>query len=196
MLSKAENTRLNILQQAFALVYRNGYQNTSIDDIIATTQVTKGAFFYHFKNKDEMGLAMINEVMYPGMLSSMVTPLLNAKDPVKEIYRMMDGLLLRSKASDARYGCPAVNLVDEMSAVNISFQKALLRLFEQWQSAIQQCIRSGREAQRIRADVDERQVAAFVLAGYSGVRNMGKLLGRPSYKIYLKEFKNYLEKLR
>jgi TetR/AcrR family transcriptional regulator, transcriptional repressor for nem operon len=196
MLSKAQNTRLNILQQAFGLIYKKGYQNTSIDDILATTQVTKGAFFYHFKSKDEMGLAMINEVMYPGMVSSMVTPLLNAKDSVKELYQMMDGLLLRSKAFDVRYGCPAVNLVDEMAAVNTLFQKALLKLFDQWQSAIQRCIKQGREQQQIRPDVDEQQVAAFVMAGYSGVRNMGKLLGKASYKIFLKEFKNYLEKLR
>lgn len=66
-MSKAAETRLTILQKAFYLIYRKGYQATSIDDIIATTQVTKGAFFYHFKSKDEMGLAMIREIMYPGM---------------------------------------------------------------------------------------------------------------------------------
>ncbi len=48
-MKKAEVTRLNILQKAFELIYVNGYQTTSIDQIIATTQVTKGAFFYHFK---------------------------------------------------------------------------------------------------------------------------------------------------
>ena len=52
---KAAATRLNILQKAFGLVYQNGYRTTSVDDIIATTQVTKGAFFYHFKHKDGNG---------------------------------------------------------------------------------------------------------------------------------------------
>jgi TetR/AcrR family transcriptional repressor of nem operon len=62
-MKKAATTRLTILQKAFELIYVKGYQTTSIDDIIATTQVTKGAFYYHFKNKDEMGLAIINEIL-------------------------------------------------------------------------------------------------------------------------------------
>lgn len=66
-MKKAEATRMAILEKAFDLIYKQGYQATSIDDIIATTRLTKGAFFYHFKNKDEMGIAVINEVMYNGM---------------------------------------------------------------------------------------------------------------------------------
>ena len=61
-MKKAEGTRRNILEKAFELIYERGYQNTSIDDILATTGVTKGAFYYHFQNKDEMGLAIIHEI--------------------------------------------------------------------------------------------------------------------------------------
>ena len=43
-MSKAAATRLTILQKAFELVYANGYQATSIDDILIKTAVTKGAF--------------------------------------------------------------------------------------------------------------------------------------------------------
>jgi TetR/AcrR family transcriptional regulator, transcriptional repressor for nem operon len=64
-MSKATATRLNLLQKAFELIYTKGYQTTSIDDILATTQVTKGAFYYHFKTKDDMGLAIIHEILKP-----------------------------------------------------------------------------------------------------------------------------------
>jgi hypothetical protein len=43
-MKKSAATRLMILQKAFELIYAKGYQTTSIDDIIATTKVTKGAF--------------------------------------------------------------------------------------------------------------------------------------------------------
>jgi TetR/AcrR family transcriptional repressor of nem operon len=69
-MSKAANTRITILQKAFELIYSKGYQTTSIDDIIATTQVTKGAFYYHFKTKDEMGVAIIEEILKPTMLEA------------------------------------------------------------------------------------------------------------------------------
>jgi len=191
-MSKAEATRKLILDNAFELVYRRGYQVTSIDDIIATTQVTKGAFYYHFKNKDEMGLAVINEVMYPGMYHSMVQPLLASADPVKEIYAMMKGLLLGNPFFIVQYGCPAVNLVEEMAPVNEQFRAALHRLIQQWQEAIQQCVTRGIASGVVRKGVNAAQVAFFVTAGYSGVRNMGKLMGAKAYQSYLKELKNYL----
>jgi AcrR family transcriptional regulator len=58
-MKKSAATRLMILEKAFELIYAKGYQTTSIDDIIATTKVTKGAFYYHFKTKDEMGLLLL-----------------------------------------------------------------------------------------------------------------------------------------
>jgi TetR/AcrR family transcriptional repressor of nem operon len=71
-MKKAESTRLNILQKAFELIYVNGYQTTSVDDIIATTKVTKGAFYYHFKTKDEMGIAIINEILKPTLSAGFI----------------------------------------------------------------------------------------------------------------------------
>jgi TetR/AcrR family transcriptional regulator, transcriptional repressor for nem operon len=85
--SKAATTRLGILQKAFDLIYQRGFQATSIDDILATTQVTKGAFFYHFKNKEEMGLALINEVMYPGMKAAFSGLTDSSSHPVEAIHR-------------------------------------------------------------------------------------------------------------
>ncbi len=194
-MSKAEATRKLILEKAFELVYRNGYQTTSIDDIIATTKVTKGAFFYHFKTKDDMGLAMVHEVMYPGMYETLVRPLLNAADPVKEIYKMMKGLLLTNPFFIVAYGCPAINLVEEMAPVNADFKVALLKLVTQWQEAIQKSITRGIANGSVRRDVNAKQVAVFVTAGYGGARNMGKLLGTTGYQTYLKELKNYLSGL-
>lgn len=43
-MKKSQATRIDILKKAFQLIYPKGYQATSIDDILATTKVTKGAF--------------------------------------------------------------------------------------------------------------------------------------------------------
>jgi TetR/AcrR family transcriptional repressor of nem operon len=195
-MSKAAATRLTILQKAGQLVYRNGFQQTSIDEIIATTQVTKGAFFYHFANKEEMGLAMIREVLYPGMYEVMVKPLMDADDPVEELYLMMKHLLLKSPFLDVKYGCPAVNLIDEMAPLSKAFHKALMQLFEQWQAAIISCLNRGKALGNIRKEVDANQAAFFIVTGYSGIRTMGKMMGTSCYNTYLKELKIYLGGLR
>lgn len=195
-MNKAAITRHNILSKAFDLVYKKGYQATSVDDILAQVAVTKGAFYYHFKNKDEMGLAMINEVMHPGMMQVLVHPLLAAKDPVEDLYNMMYHLLMKSPFFEVPYGCPAVNLIEEMSPISDSFKNALQTLMKEWQKAIQASVKNGKENGQINADVNEQQVAYFIMSGYSGIRNMGKMLGKPCYQTYLKELKNYLNHLR
>ena len=195
-MTKAEITRVKILQKSFALIYVNGYQATSIDQIIATTDVTKGAFFYHFKNKDEMGIAMIKEVMKPGMYRSWIAPLLDSPDPVVSIYEMMEEVLLRNKFFDVRYGCPAMNLAEEMAPVNPMFRTALKELMRQWQETLAISISKAKKTKILSSDVNPAQVAVFVTAGYAGARIMGKMYGKEAYTSFLKQLKHYLEALR
>lgn len=196
-MKKAEATRLSILEKAFELIYAKGYQTTSVDDIIATTKVTKGAFYYHFKNKDEMGIAIINELLKPTLTGSFIGPLQTGGDPLTAIYQLMYNLLIENEFLKVEYGCPASNLTHEMTSWNADFNKALNELTEQWIDAMIDLIEQGKSSGAVRKDVNARQVTMFVMSGYWGIRNFGKL-GRSKevYMPYLKELKNYLETLR
>ncbi|PZF71781.1 TetR/AcrR family transcriptional regulator [Taibaiella soli] len=194
-MSKGNATRLAILNKAFELIYKNGYQATSIDEIIATTHVTKGAFFYHFKNKEDMGLALINEVMQPGMIPYMTHALQQSADFKTGVYEMMKNLLLKAPFFNVDYGCPAVNLIDEMSPVNELFKTALMNLVREWQSAIEAAFIKAQRAGQFQKKHDPKQVALYITANYGGVRNMGKVFGKDAYTMFLKQFKNYLDSL-
>lgn len=196
-MKKAEATRLSILQKSFALIYVKGYQTTSIDDILATTQVTKGAFYYHFKNKDEMGLAIINELLKPAFANTFLRPLLAEGSPVKTIYDMMYELLMKDEFMKVEYGCPASNFTQEMAPWHKDFTIALNDLSEEWKNGIIQAIKKGKKNGDIRADVKPEQVAVFIMSGYWGIRNIGKLNNSKSvYLIYLKQLKDFLNSLQ
>jgi TetR/AcrR family transcriptional repressor of nem operon len=196
-MSKAANTRLTILQKAFELIYSKGYQTTSIDEIIATTQVTKGAFYYHFKTKDEMGIAIIEEILKPTMLESFIQPIENSQNPIDDLYNMISYLLLDDPFLEVKYGCPVGNLTQEMTPWNTQFSKALLELVNQWMHTIQKIILEAQNSGLVRKEVNGEQVAFFIMSGYWGIRNFGKLQDSNScYVVYLKEFKNYLNSLK
>lgn len=195
-MSKAAATRNHILENAFKLIYLKGYQATSIDEIIASTAVTKGAFFYHFKNKEEMGLAMIKEVMYPGMVPYMIDVLGCTDDLLEDIYNMIKALLLFNPFFKVEYGCPAVNLIDEMAPLNESFRKALMNIMVEWQAAIEKSLITAQGNGQLNPAFEPKQIALYITANYSGVRNIGKVFGRPSYVEFLKQFKIYLETLK
>ena len=194
-MSKAATTRQAILLKAFDLIYRNGFQATSIDTIIATTQVTKGAFFYHFKNKEEMGLALINEVIKPRMEESFFNRLPNSDHPADDIYALMNYLLLTSPDFQVQYGCPMVNLVHEVASVSNSLRKALHGVMNQFLQAVRKSVQRGQALGQIRQEVDAGEVAEVIMMGYSGIRNMGKLFGAVCYQTYLNELKRYLQQL-
>jgi TetR/AcrR family transcriptional regulator, transcriptional repressor for nem operon len=190
-------TKRVILEKAFELIYKNGYQATSIDEIIAKTKVTKGAFFYNFKNKEQMGLALIHDFLNVNSYRLFVEPLLSTKDPVKDIYKLMHSVLLKSDAFKIECGCPVHNLVQEMSGLNSDFNRALMTNIEMAQNALIACLERGIRNKVIRKDVDTEAVAQFIMTGYAGVRNIGKLYQTDKcYKIYLKELKYYLNSLK
>lgn len=51
------------MQIAYRLFLSKGYEETSIDEIIAEAQIAKGTFYYHFKSKEALLEALINKMI-------------------------------------------------------------------------------------------------------------------------------------
>lgn len=68
MARNGKATRDKILTESKGLVYRNGFSGTSIDQILDKTGITKGAFFYHFKTKNALAKALIENYAKEDML--------------------------------------------------------------------------------------------------------------------------------
>lgn len=54
MATKGESTKENILEIAQHLMLQKGFSGTSLDEIIAQSNITKGGFFYHFDSKNDL----------------------------------------------------------------------------------------------------------------------------------------------
>lgn len=196
-MKKSEATRLTILQKAFELIYVKGFQTTSIDEIIATTQVTKGAFYYHFKTKDEMGLAIITDLMKPNFRKTFIHSLQSSQNPLDSIYNIMYHLLIENDFLKVEYGCPTSNFVQQMTPWHHAFTQALHELSKEWEQALAESIEKGKEAGLIKKEVSAKEVSVFVISGYWGVRNLGKLENsKEVYLIYLKGLKSYFKNLQ
>ncbi|WP_343687084.1 TetR/AcrR family transcriptional regulator [Chryseobacterium gleum] len=196
-MKKSEATRLTILQKAFELIYVKGFQTTSIDEIIATTQVTKGAFYYHFKTKDEMGLAIITDLMKPNFKKTFIDSLQNSKNPLDSIYDIMHHLLMENDFLKVEYGCPTSNFIQQMAPWHTAFTQALHDLSKEWELALAESIEKGKESGIIKKEVSAKEVSVFVISGYWGVRNLGKLENsKEVYLTYLKGLKSYFKTLQ
>ncbi len=53
-MGKENNTKDRIIKAAWELFYVKGYENTTVDDIIANSSSSKGSFYYYFDSKDSL----------------------------------------------------------------------------------------------------------------------------------------------
>ena len=103
-----ERTRQRLLQAGFREVYRYGFQSAGVDAILAATNVTKGALYYHFESKDALGYAIIEEVIAKFPRDRWLLPLERSKDkdPIDALIGIVQAIPARPR--DVRNGCPLV----------------------------------------------------------------------------------------
>jgi AcrR family transcriptional regulator len=166
-------TRQTLQQAAFREIYKSGFQAASLDNLLSNAGVTKGALYHHFGSKQELGYAVVDELIREHILETWVRPLEKAENPI-------DGLLaiLRSRAQkppfDRRLGCPLNNLAQEMSPLDEGFRKRLESVFHCWREGIAKALQRGQERGQVRSDVDAHEAADFFLASLEGSVSLAK----------------------
>ena len=48
------NTRGRIISAAWKLFYEQGYDNTTVEDIVFESETSKGSFYHYFEGKDAL----------------------------------------------------------------------------------------------------------------------------------------------
>jgi TetR/AcrR family transcriptional regulator, transcriptional repressor for nem operon len=174
-----ERTRQRLLQAAFREVYRYGFQSAGLDAILAATNVTKGALYYHFKSKEALGYSIIEEVVAKIHRDRWLIPLQKSedKDPVDALIGIVQAIPTRP--SDVKGGCPLVNLAQEMSQLDEQFRKRLEKIFHAWQEAVAAALRRGQEQGTVRRDLVPDEAATFLIAMVEGYEVLAKNAQNP-----------------
>ena len=90
------NTKGRIIAAAWKLFYEQGYEETTVEDIVFESETSKGSFYHYFKGKDElMGtLANVFDEKYEELMETM-DPALGAVEKLiylnHELFAMIDG---------------------------------------------------------------------------------------------------------
>ena len=128
-----KTTRAHIVQAADDLFYRQGYEHTSFSDIADVVQISRGNFYYHFKTKDEILDAVINERL-ANTRKMLERWEVEGKTPADRI-RSFIHILIANRADIKRYGCPVGTLCTELAKLNHASQgeaNKLLTLLRIW----------------------------------------------------------------
>ncbi|HEV2400522.1 MAG TPA: TetR family transcriptional regulator C-terminal domain-containing protein [Candidatus Sulfotelmatobacter sp.] len=190
-----ERTRERLLQAGYREVYRSGFQSASIDTILAATNVTKGALYYHFDSKEDLGHAIVDEIIANLTVTKWLIPLQRDKNPINTLIGIVQATSVRTE--DVNGGCPLVNLAQEMSPLDERFRKQLERIFREWQDGIAMALRRGQSQGSVRRDLIPEETAGFLIAMYEGYTLLAKNAQDPEvWNVGIRNIVRWLKSLR
>ena len=85
---KRRSTKSRIIKAAWNLFYKNGYDQTTVEDIIAASKTSKGTFYHYFKGKEALlnTLSSLLDEKYEELAAS-IDPNLSAREKLLYLNR-------------------------------------------------------------------------------------------------------------
>jgi len=190
-------TRQKLLEAAFAEIHRNGFQAASLTQILADTGLTKGALYHHFPDKKALGLAVIEEMVRPGLAALMFAPLADTRQPLAALQALLADKAAEEDPMVVTLGCPLNNLMQEMSPVDEGFRLQLNGVFQDWVGVLAAALERGKAAGEVRSDVDPDATAFFIVSALEGCIGMSKnTQSVTAYRSCLAQLGRFLDTLR
>lgn len=170
-----EETRRKILFAAFQEFHKNGFQGGSLNHIIEAADTTKGALFHHFEGKDQLGYAVLEEIIEPHLREQWFDPFAKSDDPIADIKRTVQQCSAKCRQNGAlEKGCPLNNLAQEMSPLDENFRKRIEKVYAAWRDCLETAFTRGIKAGNVRKNVSPHNVAAFIVAVQTGIIGTAK----------------------
>jgi len=166
------NRRQHIIDAAADIVYRKGFAGTTVDDMLRAAGVGKGNFYHYFRSKDDLGLAIIDELAKSLNGPQLDEVFSHAKAPLQ---RLSDYLaLVRERRHADNCGDPLANLAAELGHAERfgeRIRRAYVALIDRFEALVTEY------ALETAASIDARVVAKMVTVQIDGACLLFKVDG-------------------
>ena len=161
-------TRDRIVEKADQLFYEQGFEYTSFAQIAEAIGISRGNFYYHFKSKDEILEAVINDRLLRtrSMLNDWE---LQSETPIDRIQRFIK-ILIMNRTKIKRFGCPVGTLNAELIKLNHPAKKHAKELFTLFRTWLRQ------QFEILGRSDDADELAMHLLAFSQGVATLASAL--------------------
>lgn len=165
---RGEQTREQILSSAKKLFTERGYHYTSVYDLFDHAEVTKGAFFHHWKTKEDLALSLIEQMDgYFGQtyLKIIETPG-RARDHIeKAISHVMEATKV-DQCYCRLFSILCVELREDEDKIGPEIHRLKSRWMGFWKDLIQRAQTEG----DLRSDIPAENLSFLVISAISGVQ--------------------------
>ena len=191
------DTRERILYQMFTDIRRNGFQGLRADKVVAEMGITKGALYHYFSNKQEIGTAVLDEIIRPNYLAALRRLDQHAGDPITFLQEHIDHLAQAATDDDIALGCPLNNLAQEMSPLDEDFRLRMKFIVEQIEHSVAAALERGKANHYVREDADSRAIGRFFFSSIEGAYAMAKVIkSAEAFRQNMQLLKTFLQAYR
>jgi len=190
-------TREKILDAAQRLILDRGYAGMTVDNVLEKVGITKGAFFYHFKSKDDLARSLIQrfadkDARVYGDVRARAEKL--SGDPLQQMLifiglfeEMFEGL------TEPYPGCLFASYIYEMQQFDDGTRALIADSFSKWRKLLKQKFDAIAKQYPPKSKIDTASLADAFTVVLEGAFITGKALNEPSVIAQqLRHFKNYV----
>ena len=170
-------TRERILSAAQTLVIENGYAATSVDQVIAASASSKGAFFHHFESKRALADALVHRYVASDIafLDGALAAAREHSDPAERaiaFLRFFEGLA--HELMEEQSGCLYTSILTERELVTSGASDPITKAVVTWREGYAALLRDALGA---RTDVDVDAMADHVWVTFEGAYLLARTTG-------------------
>ncbi|MBI5043692.1 MAG: TetR/AcrR family transcriptional regulator, partial [Nitrospirae bacterium] len=161
-----EIRRQQILESAIRCICRQGYHQTTMDDIASEAELSKGALYWYFKSKDEILAAMCKQQCDEHL--QILRDFAEQKMSIKELtLQAGDKIieLLLNEPDQYKMSFEFWALSDE----NEQVKKAHGEVHKIWQETVSNLIKSGIKSGEIKSNIHVKELSIALLAIFDGI---------------------------
>jgi TetR/AcrR family transcriptional repressor of nem operon len=191
-------TRTGIMDAAQDLVLKQGYAATSVDQIVESAGITKGAFFYHFDSKSELAHALVER--YAARDAAHLERTLDqaqrmSRDPLQRILIFV-GLLLEEfrQLTEPFGGCLYASYCYEAQLFDEHTFNVVRSGVREWRVRFAGALQAAMDQYPPRLPTTAEQLSGMILSLFEGSFILSRVLSEPQFIAeQLTHYRNYLE---
>ena len=178
-LTKGEETRATILDQALASASRLGLEGLTIGNLADAVGMSKSGLFAHFRSKEDLQLRVL-ETAVRRFVETVVAPALKEPRGEPRVRALFERWLDWEKADFQPGGCIFIATANELDDRPGPLRDRLVAYQRDWLQAIATAARIAVEEGHFDADVDVRQFAYDLYAVILAYHHFSRLMDDPS----------------
>ena len=165
--AKGEITKDKIIKATRHLFKRQGYRNTTIDDICNSSGVKRGNLYFYFKGKENLAYAVIADAIereFP-LLNRMME---DQSDPLAKVEALIDGMVQYIIRKDCQGGWFFGNFALEVGDTNRGLSDAINRFFIEWHALLSSLLGEAKEVGELRKETDCDALSRLIMSAMEG----------------------------